>query len=699
MSIHRALAAAALATLLANPRPAAPQDDKPPTLPPVVVESGRVLPDRTRTLEEAREEIERTPGAVDVVGEEAIRQSRGANLKDALEFVPGVLVRPRFGAADESQFSIRGSGLQNNFHLRGVNVLLDGFYYGNADGFSDFESLELLTTKRIEVYRGANAWRFGGNTIGGAVNLVTKTGYDVPRVDLWGEAGSFGFFKGYLGTGGVFGPLDLYAAFTDTELDGYRDWSDQTRRRVYATAGYSLGGGASIRYDFGYVYNRELLPGSLTRPEFDQDPRQADPANVRQKAARNYEYYRGAVTLWVPLAEGQAVEAKVQLNYQDMDNPLAFAIIDDVTTNWGAELRYVLSRPILGLPNRLTAGAQYFGERQIDVNLANNQGTRGAVTKDNLNRADLFAAYLEDQLTVLPALDLVLGGRVDYSPRTVDNELTGTSQYVDYLGLLPRVGFVWRIAPAVQVYGNVSKAFQPPLLLEATAPGNVGAPIDALKAEKAWQFEIGSRGSWRDRLTWDVAVYDYELRDEIQNVNVRPFPGAPFTIPRFQNIPGSRHTGVEFGIGGLLIRDILPRLGLGTTGDTLRLRGAYTFSRFVFTDDPTFEGNTIPGAPAHFIVAELRYDHGSGFYVAPRTEAAPKGYFVDSASTVRTPAYALLSVRAGYDYQPWKLGVYFEARNLTDVNYVSSVVVDSATARFFEPGDGRAFYGGMSWSW
>jgi uncharacterized glyoxalase superfamily protein PhnB len=50
----------------------------------------------------------------------------------------GVLIRPRFGAADESQLSIRGSGLRNNFHLRGVNVLLDGFPYGNADGFSEF---------------------------------------------------------------------------------------------------------------------------------------------------------------------------------------------------------------------------------------------------------------------------------------------------------------------------------------------------------------------------------------------------------------------------------------------------------------------------------------------------------------------------------------------------------------------------------
>ena len=174
--------------------PAWAQTQPMPILPPVVVEGARLPPERTATDEEAREEIQRVPGAVNIIGEEQIRESRAANLKDVLDFTPGVLIRPRFGS-DESQISIRGSGLRNNFHLRGINVLIDGFPYGNADGFSDFEALELLTTKRIEVYRGASALRFGGNTLGGAINLVTKTGYDAGLFEIRSEAGSFGFAK------------------------------------------------------------------------------------------------------------------------------------------------------------------------------------------------------------------------------------------------------------------------------------------------------------------------------------------------------------------------------------------------------------------------------------------------------------------------------------------------------------------------
>jgi iron complex outermembrane receptor protein len=232
-----------------------------------------LVPDRLRSEEEARREIERIPGGTAIVGSQEIEASRAANLKDVLDFVPGVLVRPRFGAADESQLSIRGSGLRNNFHLRGINVLIDGFTYGNADGFSDFESLELLSTKYIEVYKGANALRFGANSLGGAIDLVTKTGYDAGLLELRSEAGSFDFFKNYIASGQALGPFDYYIGFADTRLNGYREHSEQTRQRVYSTYGYQLSRGTTLRLDVTYMHNEENLPGSLTLQEFKSNPR------------------------------------------------------------------------------------------------------------------------------------------------------------------------------------------------------------------------------------------------------------------------------------------------------------------------------------------------------------------------------------------------------------------------------------------
>src|SRR5580765_4693286 len=341
------LAGAAVLAVAATAFAQAPAS--PPKLAPVVVESSVLPSERTRTEGQAREDIDRTPGGVELVPQKTIDESRAANLKDVLDFVPGVLIRPRFGAADESQFSIRGSGLRNNFHLRGVTVLIDGFPYGDADGFADFESLELLTTKRLEVYKGANALRFGGYTLGGAIDYVSKTGYDAAPIELSSEAGSFGFLKNYVGTGQVYGPFDLYVGLSDTELDGYRQHGEQLRRRAYASFGYRLPGGTTVRLDLGYVRSEENLPGALTQQEMDRNPRQRNPVNAPFKEGRDYDYTRGALTIRTPLGDNQALEWYTQLNYQDLNHPLSFAVINDTTYSYGTELRYVLTAPLFGM--------------------------------------------------------------------------------------------------------------------------------------------------------------------------------------------------------------------------------------------------------------------------------------------------------------------------------------------------------------
>ena len=290
----------------ANAQPATGSEPLPTLTPMVVPASPIIVPDRTATTEEARQEIQRTvPGGAEVIGESRIKDSLAENLRGVLDFVPGVLVRPRFGLADESQFSIRGSGLQNNFHSRDVNFLFNGFIYGQADGFSDFETIELMDTKRVEVFKGANALRFGANSIGGAVNFVTKTGADAGPIEYWGEAGSFGFFKQHIDTGWVFGPLDIYGGFSAMGLEGYRDHAQQQRYRLNTSTGWDGGGGMTARLDLGWVKSLENLPGSLTREQFEANPRQRNPAAAFANEQRNFVYPNGALTFRLPLAPDQ----------------------------------------------------------------------------------------------------------------------------------------------------------------------------------------------------------------------------------------------------------------------------------------------------------------------------------------------------------------------------------------------------------
>jgi iron complex outermembrane receptor protein len=319
-----------------------------------------------------------------------------------------------------------------------------------------------------------------------------------------------------------------------------------------------------------------------------------------------------------------------------------------------------------------------------------------------MNKATNIGLYAEERLNTTETFAFVVGGRLQYVRRAVDDAFLSdgnSSDSIEYVDMSPKVGFVWDIHPMVQVYGNASRAYEPPLLLELTSPGQLSSDLHLLNPQIAWQFEVGTRGDWGKRWSWDVAVYDMELWDEIQNVNIQPFPGAPFTIPRFRNIDRSRHLGVEVAADWLLIDDLSGWLNRGSIGDTLRLRTAYTWSHFVFVDDVNFKNNDIPGAPDHAIHTEVRYDHPMGFWFAPNLEIIPVGYFANSENTVSTNPYTLVNLRMGYRLQPWNLDIFCEARNLTDKQYMSSIVVDDANGRFFEPGDGRAFYAGVSYRW
>jgi len=142
------------------------------TLPIVTVEGKRI-----ENIDIVKEELARRPASTVIIEEKQIQESRALNLNDILQFVPGVRFQTRFGA-DEGQFQIRGTSLRNNFHHRGINILINGIYFGDADGFSDFESIDLNAYERVEIYKGANALRYGANTIGGAINFVPRTGYN-----------------------------------------------------------------------------------------------------------------------------------------------------------------------------------------------------------------------------------------------------------------------------------------------------------------------------------------------------------------------------------------------------------------------------------------------------------------------------------------------------------------------------------------
>ncbi|HEU5303099.1 MAG TPA: TonB-dependent receptor [Gemmatimonadales bacterium] len=646
-------------------------------------------------LEERRARLAQVAGSVALIEPEEIRASRQATFKDVLGFTPGVYVQPRYGAADESQISIRGSGLRNNFHLRGLNLLVNGMPYRNTDGFTDFESLELLNTESIEVYKGGNALRYGGSTLGGAINLETKTGYTATPVGVVVEGGSFGFLKTQVSSGATIGKLDYFGSYTRTTLDGYRDYAVQGRDRLNGHLGYVLSRNTDIRGFYFYARVNEQLPGALTAAELASDPRASNPANRADRWGRDYDLHHLGVQVRTQLGPNQRVEISPYFQYRDIDHPI-FQVINQQSRDYGAEVRYENTLPLFGRSHRFTLGVQPAWLRMHNRQFVNEAGNHGALRKDQTDQAVGLAVYAEDALGLTPRLTAIAGFRLDHSIRKSRDRFPfdgDQSDHREFNPLLPKLGLLYAV-PGVQgqVYANASRSYEPPLLLELnslTVPGFID-----LQGQDAWQFELGIRGgsgAWG----WDVAAYDVELRNEILNINVEPFPGAPFTVPSYRNVPRSRHYGLETGLEYQLGSGIFRR---GPERDATRVRLAYTFARYKFVEDPQYAGNEIPGAPEHHIRAEVRYEHPSGISVAPRLEWIPKSYFVNSANTTSNEGWATVGIRAEYDVKRLGLSAFVAGDNLTDERYSGSVQVDNAAGRSFEPADGRAFYLGFRWN-
>ncbi len=66
----------------------------------------------------------------------------------------------------------------------------------------------------------------------------------------------------------------------------------------------------------------------------------------------------------------------------------------------------------------------------------------------------------------------------------------------------------------------------------------------------------------------------------------------------------------------------------------------------------------------------------------------PQAYYVDSANTLKTEAYAIYGLKAGFDNGGTYSG-YIEARNIANTAYIASTsIIDRANASstLFEPG-------------
>src|SRR5512132_4026155 len=189
--------------------------------------------------EESAKQKTAVPGAFTVKTTDDMELGRASNFEDLLQRTPGVFLQSENGV-EVSKISIRGSGITSEDEPLGVTFLLDGLNFNQGDGESVLEDFDVAALSHAEVFRGADAFKYGALTLGGAINLGPFTGYDAAPFQVRLEGGSYGFFRGDMSGGAVHGQFDEFGAIWFRAREGFREHSREDTEILFADLGYKF---------------------------------------------------------------------------------------------------------------------------------------------------------------------------------------------------------------------------------------------------------------------------------------------------------------------------------------------------------------------------------------------------------------------------------------------------------------------------
>jgi iron complex outermembrane receptor protein len=611
-------------------------------------------------------EVAQRPGGADFVTAEDYEDRAAVSLRDALAFSPGVYAQPRFG--QEVRLSIRGSGLSRGFHMRGLTLLQDGIPINLADDNGDFQELEPLVLQSIQVFRGASALRFGGSTLGGAINGITPTGRTAPGIAARIDGGSFGTLRGRVSGGFADSAGDAWLALTGDRSDGERDHSARRALRFNGNVGLILAPAVETRFYASASTIRQKLPGALPLATALARPRTG---NFAGDQARDIDSLRLQNRTTISFGDA-ALALGGFVNAKQLYHPI-FQVVDQQSADYGGFARLDWSSGPLGLTVGATGRFGTVDSRRF-VNVG---GRRGALTFAAEQRAETIDVYGEGRYRI-GALSLVAGGIYTHGAREQDQSVPAVvTARAAFDQFSPRLGLLWEPREDLQLYANYSRSHELPGFLEL-AQVAAFVPVAAQRARTA---ELGARGRI-GIASFDVSLYRAELDGEMLQFAIAPdTPAATF------NAGTTRHQGIEAGLELALAR-------------WARLRQVYQLNDFRFRNDRRYGDNRLPVIARHLYRAELRLGT-EALSVAPNLEWVPQGAWADYANTLRADGYVLLGLTAEARVGEG-LELFLDARNLGQeraVGDISAVVNYAALApaqrAIFYPVERRAVFAGV----
>lgn len=482
-----------------------------------------------------------------------IESQNKLEVSTALNLLPGVTLTAS-GPRNESMVSIRG------FDLRQVPVYMDGIpVYVPYDGYVDLARFTTSDLAAIDVAKGFSSVLYGPNSLGGAINLVSrkpskKLEYD-GALGMINENG----YKGNINIGskidqfyfqGGYSYLDrnstrMSSNFVPTanENGGQRDNSYRTDQKISFKIGWTPT--EKSEYAIGYI-NQQGEKGNpvytgydtqntlLLKPRFWQWPNW-DKESYYFISNSNFDSKNSLKTRLYFDRFTNTLNSYDDATYSTQTKPYAFqSRYNDYT--YGGNLEYNTKF----IPKNDLKIAFHFKE---DVHRENNLGEPVRYFIDNTVLVGIEDVYkVNSKFTIIPGISY----NIRKNKRAEDYNST-TKKISDYPSadasdaFNAQVGFFYQLNNEQKLSATVSQKTRFATIKDRYSYRmGTAIPNPDLKPEKAVNYELNYSAGLFDKLTFQTSLFYSSLSDAILSVsNVQPGKA------QMQNFGKAEYRGVE----------------------------------------------------------------------------------------------------------------------------------------------------------
>jgi iron complex outermembrane recepter protein len=608
---------------------------------------------------------EQIPANVQSISAERIGRSRAVDLA-------GVLSRT-LGSANTSD--TQGNPFQTDLNFRGftaspvlgtpqgLSVFVDGVRANQALGDTvDWDLIARNAIARISVIPGSNPV-FGLNTLGAAVAVTTKSGFEFPGTSFDATAGSFGRRSVEFETGGHGRTVDYFLAANLFEQSGWSQRSPSRVQQLFAKTGYQ---DARTDVDLSFAFADNRLEGSQTLPRSWLDTPSQDYSwpdiqtnrialfNLKASRYLDDKLLLGA-DVYDRYVSTTVFNSNVNGNFVPLPTPVGacspasggspFPLVPPGACNWpaqnalngiaerrpGASIQLTYLGALAGHKNTLAAGAS-IDRGNVDFTQFNQyalvSADRGTVSNlpatpsTSLKSTNTYEGlYATDSFEVDSRTFLTLSGRYNRALVELDDQLgTALNGHHRFSRFNPATGLNFNLSPALTTYVAYNEGMRAPTAVELTcadpnAPCSLPNAFSSdpdLKPVISRTYELGARGR-AGGAKWRVSGYDTRLSDDIQFISSR---GGSVSAGYFQNVGQTRRRGFETGIearaGGLSLEAQYSFID-ATYGSSLILDSpanstAAPLTCPTCTDIAVAPGDRIPGIPRHLLKLGITWD-------------------------------------------------------------------------------------------